>query len=165
LLLQSVLVAAVLLGVVAGGAKAEMKKFTGSAKAIATLSETKLVPGDKPGHEVMLVRRLWSSKTEEFGESTVNQIIVTDYTLGTGTHRGYDAETLASGEKVFTAYEGRTTTVLKDGTPPSTTFEGRWWYTGGTGKFEGITGSGTYKGQASAAGLAYTFDGEYEIKK
>jgi hypothetical protein len=54
-----------------------------------------------------------------------------------------------------------TKSTPKPGGPPEVTYEGKWWYTGGTGKFEGITGGGTYKG----AGPAYEFDGQYTLKQ
>jgi hypothetical protein len=47
------------------------------------------------------------------------------------------------------------------------TDEGKWWYTGGTGKFKGITGGGTGKtrgilGKLESAISEWT--GEYELK-
>jgi hypothetical protein len=36
---------------------------------------------------------------------------------------------------------------------------------GGTGKFDSITGGGTYKGGVTAAGPAYEFGGQYTLKQ
>jgi len=51
--------------------------------------------------------------------------------------------------------------VLKDGAPQTET--GPWSLTRGTGKLKGLTGKGTYKGTAGAAGtMTYEVQGEYQ---
>ena len=61
-----------------------------------------------------------------------------------------------------TAVFGETKRVAE---PPEVTFQGEWRYTGGTGRFKGITGNGTYKGELTAAGLTYEYQGAYEVKQ
>jgi len=52
--------------------------------------------------------------------------------------------------------------MTKDGKPDTSV--GTWSYTGGTGKFKGITGKGTYKGKADASGNMVTeVEGEYTL--
>jgi hypothetical protein len=72
------------------------------------------------------------------GQATV--VAVTDYVAGNGPHRGYFATSHPSGDRTFTSYEGVTTTTPQSSGPPKVTFEGKWQFTGGTGKFEGVTG-------------------------
>ena len=125
-----------------------------------------MFPGDKPEHEVTLInlRAVDNSADPDFNNVQVNEILVSDYTAGTGRDWGHRAGTHPDGDKMYMSFEGTAKTVIKPDGSPDTTFEGKWWYTGGTGKFKGITGDGTYKGKATAEGITYTWEGEYEIK-
>lgn len=148
------------------GAYAEQKKISGTGKAVTTISQTKMLPGDLPKHEITLSSRIdmQESSNPEFN----GQVIIrgmTDYTAGTGHHWGYREMTHSSGDKLFSAYDGMTKTVLKPNSFPDISFEGKWWYTGGTGRFKGITGEGTYTGKVTKAGLKYDWEGEYDIKQ
>jgi hypothetical protein len=51
--------------------------------------------------------------------------------------------------------------VMKDGKPVSD--DGTWSYIGGTGKFKGLTGKGTYKGKAAGDAFEDTVEGEYSL--
>jgi hypothetical protein len=146
-------------------ALAQTKKITGSGRAIAVLSETKMLPGDDPKHEVSLVRRLDVDKSDVFGEAQVSVVGTSDYVAGSGTHKGYRISTTADGDKVFSAYEGLTKATLKTGGPPDVTFEGKWRFVGGTGKWKGLAGSGTYRGGVTPEGVTYQYEGEYEVKR
>jgi hypothetical protein len=143
------------------------KKVTASGKNVAVLAETKMLPGDDPKHEVIMNRQLYEEQTSDpdFKNAQGYRVNVSDLVAGSGSHRGYAAATGPGGDKWFTAYEGRVKTVPKQGAPPEITFEGKWWYVGGTGKFKGITGGGTYKGEVTPAGAVYQYQGEYEIKQ
>jgi hypothetical protein len=83
---------------------------------------------------------------------------------GSGTKfrlNGYLVSNMANGDKVFVRFSG-TETMTKDGKPDTSV--GTWSYTGGTGKFKGITGKGTYKGKADASGnLVSEAEGEYTL--
>jgi len=144
---------------------AESKKISGSGSATAVLSETKMLPGDDPSHVITFLRRLDTDKNDQFGDGQATIVNVDDAVAGTGPHRGYRIWTGTSGDQSFVAYEGRTTAVVKPSGPPEATFQGKWWYTGGTGKFQGITGGGTYRGALDAKGLTYQYEGDYEMKK
>jgi hypothetical protein len=147
--------------------RAQTGNFTANGKVVAILSETKMLPGDKPGHELTMVRRMdtitYSDPIFNSGQAVVAG--VTDYTAGSGPHRGYFAVTHPTGDKTFTSYEGMAKATPKAGGPPDVTFEGKWSFVGGTGKFDGITGGGTYKGGVTAAGPAYEFGGQYTLKQ
>lgn len=148
-------------------AAAETASFTANGKVVAILSETKMMPGDKPGHELTMVRRMdtisYSDPIFSSGQAVIAAF--TDYTAGSGSHRGYFAVTHPSGDKTFTTYEGMTKTTAKASGPPDVTFEGKWSFVGGTGKFDGITGGGTYRGGLTSTGPAYEFEGQYTLKQ
>jgi hypothetical protein len=148
-------------------ALAQSGKFTATGKVGPVLAETKMLPGDKPGHEVTMVRRMdtltYSDPLFASGQATV--VAVTDYVGGNGPHRGYFAISHPNGDKTFTSYEGATTATPQPSGTPKVTFEGKWQLTGGTGKFEGITGGGTYKGGLTSAGPAYELEGQYTLKQ
>src|SRR5207247_569697 len=70
--------------VLSDGASAEDKKVSGTAKFGPTLSQTMLLPGDAPKHEVMLVNRIqfWNSANPDWNNVEVTQFSYTDYTAG-----------------------------------------------------------------------------------
>jgi hypothetical protein len=69
-----------------------------------------------------------------------------------------------SGPGASPGYEG-TTKTARSGASPEFTFQGTWRYTGGAGKFAGITGNGTYKGRLTPTGPAYEYEGQYTFKR
>jgi hypothetical protein len=140
------------------------KKISGTGRAVALLSETKMSPGNDAKHEIALLRRLDADKGT-LGEAQVSVVNASDYVAGTGTHRGHRVSSFPDGDKAFSSYEGRTKTVLKSGASPEVTFEGKWWFTGGTGKLTGLTGGGIYTGGVSSTGLTYQYEGEYDVKQ
>jgi hypothetical protein len=149
-------------------AQAQTGKFTASGKVVGLLSETKMLPGDKQGHEVTMVRRMDTITYSDpiFGSGQAVVLAISDYVVGSGgPHRGYFAIKHPSGDSTFTAYEGASKATPKQTGPPDITFEGKWQYTGGTGRFEGISGGGTYKGGSTPAGPTYEFEGQYTLKR
>ena len=54
------------------------------------------------------------------------------------------------------------TTFKEDGSRETTTWEGTYKATGGTGKFKNIKGGGTYRGKATAEGASEDWEGEME---
>ena len=161
---SATLAAVVLLAGFAG--QADAKKISGSGKRLGIDSETKMYPGDDPQHVVTLgtMRNLDNSDDPEFDNTLVRQVGVSDYTAGSGPHWGHRKINHASGDLSFMSYEGAATTTVSAEGIPSTTFEGVWHFTSGTGKYAGISGSGTYSGQVTAEGLSYEWEGEYELE-
>jgi hypothetical protein len=142
------------------------KKVLGTGKVDAILSLVVMSPGDNPQHEVTLTSRrdVWQSADPDWNNVQTHHVVYTDHTAGTGAHRGNIVGVRPSGDKTFSAFEGTMKTVTKPDGSPEVTFEGKIWATGGTGKFTGITGGGTYKGQLTKAGITYEWEVEYEIK-
>ena len=145
---------------------AEGKKISGTGGSVAIVSETKMFPGDKPEHELTLatIQEVDYSSDPDFNNVQVTAIGFSDYVAGNGNHWGHRVITHPNGDKTSMSYEGTTKTMMKSDGPPETTFEGKWRYTGGTGKFKGIIGGGTYKGELVEEGSKYEWEGEYEIK-
>jgi hypothetical protein len=128
---------------------AQDKKAAGTAKFGPTFSQTMLLPPDTPKHEVMLVNRIqtWTSTDPDWNNVESNQFVYSDYTAGA-------------------SYEGLTTRRTNAEGSWEAKFEGKLRFTGGTGTFQGITGTGAYIGKASAPGgstpTAATFEWQVE---
>lgn len=122
-----------------GGEGAQMIMFQ---KANCTWTTPFTIDGSKPGR-------------------TVNASIG-DMTGSTGMAHGYSTSVLDNGDSTFVRYEGRSQ-MKKDG---SATNKGTWRYVRGTGKFIGISGSGTFKGEAAADGTSWAdVSGHYSLAK
>jgi hypothetical protein len=143
----------------------DRRRIVGMATPVRTLSQTKVWPGQRPGHDVTLSRRIivLHSLDPDFDGAQALEVDCSECLAGTGAHRGHNVNTHARGDKTFVAYQGITRTVATERGPGQTLLEGIWWCTGGTGRFSGITGQGTYRGQLTPAGPACTFEGEYEL--
>ena len=74
--------------------------------------------------------------------------------------RGYNAITHPGGDQTFFKWEGKREPLA--GGEAITEAKGR--YIGGTGKFEGITGSWTEKLKSLATGITAEWETEYEVK-
>jgi len=87
---------------------------------------------------------------------------VGDMTGGSGRSHGYSSSVFDNGDSTFVRFEGASQ-MKKD---RSGTIKGTWRYVRGTGKFTGISGSGTYKGEAAADGSAWAdITGHYSLAK
>ena len=79
-----------------------------------------------------------------------------------GKGHGYSTSVMDNGDSTFVRFEG-TMQTKKDGSGSN---KGTWRYVRGTGKFKGISGSGTYKGEASADGSSWAdVNGHYSLGK
>lgn len=125
--------------------------------------------GDTEGHFITL------EKFEGFNISTGEEKFMDgaldvgmgfmDLVMGNGTHQGYGNFSL-NGNTIFWKHQGNTTTTISTEGKPATTFEGSFTYTNGTGKYENIQGSGTYKGKLMSMTIfIMEWEGEYFIKK
>jgi len=150
--------------VLSEAALAEDKKVSGTGKFGPTLSQVILFPGDVPKHEVSLFNRLqfWNSADPDWNNVAVTQFVYSDYTAGNGYHRGHNANIHPNGDRTFISYEGQTTRTMSPDGSWEAKFEGKMRFTGGTGKFQGITGQGTYIGKASSAGGTAPISGTFE---
>lgn len=147
-------------------AYAAWKKVSGTGKVVTIRSQTKTLPGDVPNHEVTITRRLdvWSSADPDWNNVPASFVAYADYIAGTGPSWGYIIVAHPGGDQTHIAYEGMTKTVMNPDGSWEATFSGRHWIIGGTGRFRGITGSGTYRGKATPEEVTYEWEAEYEIR-
>jgi len=88
-----------------------------------------------------------------------------DLVQGTGPDQGY-SRTIKDGDAVFTRYSGKNTATWRGGAITEATFEGKFSYISGKGRFQGIQGGATYKGKFIDKKTAIVeSEGEYTIKK
>lgn len=148
-------------------AVAGTKKISATGKAGPLISFSKMSPSEDIKHYVSLVRRVDTDICSDalFGTLKVDTMVFSDYHVGgVGTQKGYRTFTHASGDKIFSTFGG-TTTVVRGKNRMSYKFEGKWNYTGGTGRFKGIEGKGTYSGGAGKKGIMIEWEGRYELPK
>jgi hypothetical protein len=146
---------------------AEKKKISGTGKILQVISKTTLYLGDVPHHELSQeVRKQIYTPTEKPPDWDVAEEVVayeqSDSVAGSGSHRWYGINRLKSGDERYEKGEGTHTTTVKAGGAWETTFEGKFEWIGGTGKYKNIKGGGTYKGKATAE--ATSFDWEMEVE-
>ena len=136
--------------------------IAGSGTSVAVTSDYKVYPGDAADHEIRYVVR---QDRHTSGEPDWNDVTSMVYSLIdqqgiNGTHSGYQVFTHANGDRSFSKFTGKQTVRRTTGGGTELHFEGTFQWTGGTGKFEYINGSGTYKGKIDAAGVTtYTYEG------
>lgn len=142
---------------------AAQNKVSGSAQCTKPDIQQKVDIPDHPGHALSLsqFKCSWTKPMEVEGVQDKDGI---DSSAGevhgsNGTSHGYYVDNMANGDKTYVHWQG--TDAMKDGTS-----EGKWTYTGGTGKFKGIKGGGTYKGKYAQDGsVSFDVEGGYTMPK
>ena len=100
--------------------------------------------GDVPGHFIGVAQSSGLTSLESGEVGAYTQHVTFDYINGNGKHQGYSSTTFEDGSTAFSSFEG-TTKEVEGG--KSSLFEGTSTYIRGTGRFEGIEGSGPYTGK------------------
>lgn len=115
--------------------------------------------GDEEGHVIILSESKQVYFNEKTGEKLTRvgqNIIDINMKTGKGTVKGYGVMPSPNGDKRFTISEGKPAGKGH--------WKGTYTYTGGTGKFEGIKGGGTWDTFSLAPGISYAeTEGEMEI--
>jgi hypothetical protein len=130
--------------------------FSGRAAA-----QPALVLHDVSDHDLNLieVRGVQNSPDEKWNDSKITYWGTADLIAGSGPQSGYFVNDHPDGDRDFGTFEGRIVTSGAE-----VTLEGTWKFTGGTGKFRGLRGGGTYKGRmTSPVQVENTWEGQYEI--
>ena len=146
----------------------EKKKVMGTDKFGPIISRTlvPLGPGDDPKHELAVQAIYRATTTSPDPDINGSEVIVyqqEDQVAGTGTARGYYVRFYKNGDTDYGTIEQTHKTSFKgDGSWESTTWEGTYKVTGGTGKFKNIKGSGTFRGKATAEESVTEWEGEDE---
>lgn len=120
--------------------------------------------GDRAGHVFVLAKSAcaWTRPMQIEGIDTKDShdVNIVDGDDASSDSTGYEVCNMANGDKIFIRFSG-TDHSIEDGKPLS---RGTWRYIGGTGKFKGIMGKGTYKGSPDASGnYVSEIYGEYTL--
>ena len=99
---------------------------------------------DVPGHVLGVVEAKGLSFLITGEVANYCVYILFDLTNGTGRHEGYTREIHEDGSIMISKFKG-TTQAVEGG--KTSVFKGMWTSIGGTGRFEGIQGGGTYSGK------------------
>jgi hypothetical protein len=149
---------------------AEKGRFSGRGESVRVISEYKVYPDDVEHHSMALTMRKdkWTSDVKIARLSANDAAIIfrtfEDYLASGGSNRGQITATYKNGHKFFLNFEGSTKATVAEGQPPKIGFEGKWSFTGGTGKLKGIKGAGTYTGGINPEGVTqYVWTGDYEL--
>lgn len=105
-----------------------------------------------------------TGKNEYMDGAEVTSLEIADLTQGTGTHQGY-ITFAKNGDGGVNRWKGRVSTTLSANGQPVTTFEGTWTKISGSGRYEGATGRGKYRGRVvSPTEYVIEWDGEISLK-
>ncbi len=120
---------------------------------------------DVGGHALMLGRVEGVNRSTGprlyMDQGKVTSLEFGDLMQGNGAHQGYI--TFSQGaDSVISKWNGKVTTTLSPDKTPMTSFAGTWTKLKATGRYQDITGKGTYQGRFISQ-TEYTVDWEGEI--
>ncbi len=130
--------------------------FSGNVKL-----QTAIALSDQTGHELNLAEIGGTQKSpdEKWNNAAITYWGITDLVEGKGTQRGYFVNVHGEGDRDWGTFEGRLAT-----SGGQITVEGSWQFTGGSGKFKGLTGNGTFKTRMSSPrDVEASWQGTYEL--
>ncbi len=131
-------------------------KFVGKARVQTTVGLL-----DRPNHEFNLAEISGRQKSPdpEWDRADLTYWGTADLVDGSGPQRGYFVNVHASGDRDWGTFEGKIVPGAGQ-----VTLEGKWSFHGGTGKLNGLSGSGSYKGRMlPPADIEIEWQGEYQI--
>ena len=143
---------------------AEKKKILGTTQRIRVVATTIASPDDVPNHHIVQSVVMWVTTSSDPHWNGAELIVYNqvDNIAGRGSLRGYGIGSHKDGDKSYTSHEGTFKRITKEGGAWEEITEGKFQWTGGTGKFENIKGSGTYKARTTAEGSTVNWEGEVE---
>ena len=139
-----------------------MTSITGSFSGKVS-KQSALPLADQPNHEMSIAEIGGTQKSPDplWNNSKLTYWGVTDLLDGEGSQHGYFNEVHLDGGRIFGTFEGRVCTA-----GGGMTIEGSYKYTGGEGKYRGITGGGKFKVVAKyETELDCSWEGNYELAK
>ncbi len=137
-----------------------MPAITGSFSGKVRVQTAISVP-DQLNHELNLAEIAGTQKSsdEKWNNAAITYWGITDLVEGRGTQRGYFVNVHGEVDRDWGTFEGRVAT-----TGGQITVEGTWQFTGGDGKFKGLTGNGTFKTRLSSpTQVDASWQGNYEL--
>jgi len=140
-------------------AHAEKMKITGKNISENIVSQSTAAPGDKAGHMLTqtVTMSITTSSNVDWNNVKMFDVQHADQQGDTGTHLGYGYHLNKNGDKTFFKYWG-TQKAIKDGM----SLEGKFEWTGGTGKFQSIKGGGAYTCKGGTTSNECDWEGEVE---
>jgi hypothetical protein len=137
-------------------------KISGSAQCGKPDVQQQVDVPDHPGHALSIsqMKCSWTKPMELAGIKDKDGIDsgVADVHASSGTSHGYYVDNMENGDKAYVHWQGSDS---KEGNS-----QGKWTYTGGTGKLKGIKGGGTYKGKRAEDGsVSFDVEGDYTLPK
>jgi hypothetical protein len=137
-----------------------MPTFSGAFSGVVDIQQA-ITVGDVDGHALMVARVRGGQQSPDplWNDSTIIYSAVLDLTAGAGEQRGYFVNTHADGDRDFGTFGG---TVTPAGSELLCT--GTWEFSGGSGRYVGLTGKGTYRMRlTSPETVEATWDGTYQL--
>jgi len=135
-------------------------KVTGNFSGkIKTQAAATLFHDDNRALTLVEVAGIQTSSDPLFNGAKITYWGTSDLQNGNGPQKGYWCNERTDGDRDWGTFEGKVTASGQQ-----VTMEGTFKFTGGTGKFKGITGGGTYKGHfPSATDVVDQWEGEYTL--
>jgi len=138
----------------------EATNVSGKITATYTEQQEKIEIGDAEGHLMQLVKsegtNVSTGEAAFMDGAKIVNISYSDVVQGNGSNQGYII--FKNGEDaMYGQWHGKITTTMTTEGTPLTSLVGEYTYINGGGIFEGIEGSGTFKGH-------FTSDTEYEVE-
>ena len=137
-----------------------MTKISGSFNGKSSWQASASIP-DRGSHDLGVVEIAGRQKSTdaEWNDAAIRYWGMADLTDGSGPQRGYFHNVHGDGDQDWGSFDGKITTSGQQ-----VTIEGIFQFTGGTGKFQRISGKGTYKGRMpSPTEVAVEWAGEYQL--
>jgi hypothetical protein len=128
---------------------AETKEKVKATATSINIKFEKIDVGDEDGHMIAIVenKQVWSADgSDEKSTAVVRGLMDFNPKTGKGTFTGYSIRNYKNGEKWYLSFEGKPAGKGR--------WEGTHTYNGGTGKYEGMSGSGTWKTYSLAPGIS-----------
>lgn len=141
------------------GLGAAQNKISGTTQCAKPDVQQQVDVSDHPGHSIsiMQMKCTWTKPLELEGVKSKDGTDsgAVDMHGPSGSSHGYYVDNMENGDKAFVHWQG------KEGKEGS---EGKWTYNGGTGKFKGLKGGGTYKSKRADDGSSTVdVEGEYTL--
>ena len=137
----------------------------GDAKLIGMPSQTTFNLEDVPEHVIQLSYNIHEQTCTwpELGDFRQYIYSYADTVAGSGTDTGYWTDETKTGDKIFGRHSGTQKTEIHPDGSWEMTFSGEWEATGGTGKFEGIKGKGTFAGKGTMEDMPWQWEGTFDL--
>jgi hypothetical protein len=130
--------------------------FSGNVKV-----QTALAVSDQSNHELNVAEIGGTQKStdENWNNAVITYWGITDIVEGKGSQHGYFVNDHGESGRDWGTFEGRVATNGGE-----VTVEGKWQFTGGSGKFKGLIGDGIFKTtMSSARDVVATWQGTYQL--